>query len=321
MINEMFINAVPIIKDTDIPPRSEIKLVDIRCSKCRKIKSLRVFRKSFLSLPYVCISCVKKGNANSFYGKYHSADSKRRIGGAVCDYNGNNNPFYGKHHSNEVISKLKSDPRCFHFSESNPFYGKHHDSETKEIIAQKNREFRINHPERVIENELKRLGKSKNDFLLMLNDYVMNIHNRNSIAEKYGVDFRTMKSWWLFFQLISSADLKRLTKYRQLNSNSSIPEAKLYNLLKDKFGEDNVKRCYELGGYYYDICLFEKVLVEYDGYYWHKIVKNKNDEIKNALAKDRGYCLFRVEESPNRVPNFDAVLSDIKTLLVSANLV
>lgn len=321
MINEIFVNAVPIIRESDIPPRNEIQIVTIRCTRCQKTKSLRVFRKSFLLSPYICISCGKRGNANPFYGRHHSIDSKRKIGGAVCNYNGENNPFYGSHHSYETISKLKSNPRCYHFSTANPFYGRHHSENTKSVIKRKNKEFRKNNPEKVIENELRRLGKTKEDFFVMLNDYVMNVHNKASISEKHGIDFRTMKSWWLFYNMISPTDLKRVTKYKQLFSNPSKPEMDVYHLLKQKYGEVNVNHCYELDGYYYDICLFGKVLVEYDGYYWHKIVKNKNDAIKEERAKIHGYILYRIEEPPIGKLDMQKEMQNINTLLVSEGVI
>jgi len=303
------------IGEQDIPPRSEIRIIDIRCHNCQMIKSLKVFRKSFIKYPYICISCVKRGGNNPFYGKHHTNESKSKMGGAVIDYSKENNPFYGKQHSNETIKYLKTNPKCYHYGNENPFYGKHHTEKTKIIITEKNKKFRKTNPEKILFYNLLRIGKTKEDFEMMLNDYVLPGQNRTTLSKKYNVDFRTMKSYWLYYNMIEKKDLQRLTKYKQLYSNPSSPELKLYDLLKNIYGEENVLHCYELKGYYYDICMFGKILIEYDGYYWHKILKNNNDNKKTNIAVENGYLLYRVEEMPNRKSDISKEIENIKSLL------
>ena len=109
--------------------------------------------------------------------------------------------------------------------------------------------------------------------------------------------------------------------YKKLFANPSKPEMELYNLLKEKYGIDNIKHCYELNGYYYDICLFNKILIEYDGYYWHKILKNKNDIIKTNLAKQNDYVLYRIEENYNRKTDLNKEIENINSLLQHQNII
>jgi group I intron endonuclease len=45
------------------------------------------------------------GKENPMYGKHHSEESKRKMGGAVIDYRKERNPFYGKSHTPESIQK------------------------------------------------------------------------------------------------------------------------------------------------------------------------------------------------------------------------
>ena len=48
------------------------------------------------------------GEANGFYGKHHSEESKKIIGEKSKERNqGKNNPFYGKHHSEETKEKMR----------------------------------------------------------------------------------------------------------------------------------------------------------------------------------------------------------------------
>lgn len=63
--------------------------------------------------------------------------------------------------------------------------------------------------------------------------------------------------------------------------------------------------------YYYDFLLNDKIIVEYDGYYWHKIVES-NDEIKNKVAASNDYPLYRVEEDCFRNVDFESEIIKIK---------
>jgi len=321
MINEIYINDIKLTSEKNLPTRNSIKKVDIICLNCKSVRTLKIFRNSFFNTPYKCISCNKKGNNNPFYGKHHTDKSKENIGGASKNYSGINNPFYGKHHSKETIEKLKSNIKCFHIGIGNPFYGKHHTDESKEKIIEKNLLYRKNNLDIILENQLKNLNHSKNDFLIMLNDYINNPHNRKSMSDKYNIDFRTMQYYWLYFKFITYKELKDLKIRKKLYSNPSKPESDLYELLKNEYGDVNVKQNYEINGYYYDICLFNKFVIEYDGYYWHKIIKNKNDEIKNDIAKKQGYLIYRITENENRLTDLNKSLNDIKTLLFNNGVV
>ena len=48
---------------------------------------------------------------------------------------GENNPFYGKHHSAETRKKLSEINKGKHTGEDNPFYGKHHAAETRKKLS------------------------------------------------------------------------------------------------------------------------------------------------------------------------------------------
>lgn len=48
------------------------------------------------------------GEANGFYGKHHSEETKQKIGEKSKERNqGELNPFYGKHHSEETKQKMR----------------------------------------------------------------------------------------------------------------------------------------------------------------------------------------------------------------------
>lgn len=47
------------------------------------------------------------GIGNPFYGKHHTEETKKKIGGAAIDYSGKNNPFYGKKHDNITKEKMR----------------------------------------------------------------------------------------------------------------------------------------------------------------------------------------------------------------------
>ena len=58
-----------------------------------------------------------------------------------------------------------------------------------------------------------------------------------------------------------------------------------------------------------------EILVEYDGYYYHKVLKNNNDEIKEELALTNGYRFVRIEEDINRYADLKEGVERIKNEL------
>lgn len=75
------------------------------------------------------------GENNSFYGKHHSEESKKKISEANKVRSGEDTAFYGKHHSEETKAQLSMlQTKRLSVPENNPFYGKHHSDESKEKI-------------------------------------------------------------------------------------------------------------------------------------------------------------------------------------------
>lgn len=71
------------------------------------------------------LSTLKLGNKNPFFGKHHTKESKKLMGGSVKNYKGINGPFYGKHHTEETKKKLSKINR-----------GKLVDKETNEKVSE-----------------------------------------------------------------------------------------------------------------------------------------------------------------------------------------
>lgn len=307
MINKIYINDK--LYNSNKTIKSVIK---IQCNVCLKMIDLKCFQQKFITDKYICQSCNKKGENNPFYGKKHTNESKKLIGGAVVNYNGKNNPFYGKKHTNETINKLKN--VCANFGSKNGFYGKKHSNETIKKIKDAQKLYRENHSKEIFLKRMDRFSLTEEKLLAMLDDYINN-QNKVSFSKKYNMDFRTASSFWIRLNILTEDELKKIKVHKKLNSNPSTPEKELYNLLRNKYGELNVVHHYDLNGYFYDICIFKKILIEYDGYYWHKILKNKNDKIKNRLAKKFGYTLYRVEEDYNRKVDFANHLSKIDEIV------
>ncbi len=93
--------------------------------------------------------------------------------------------------------------------------------------------------------------------------------------------------------------------------NCSSSEIEFFNVLKYYFGR-KIERQFKLEDRYYDFILGDKILIEYDGTYWHSTPHAKeNDKYKNKLATDNGYILIRVCESKSK---------DINTLLKIINI-
>lgn len=85
------------------------------------------------------------------------------------------------------------------------------------------------------------------------------------------------------------------------NNSTSYPEQYIYYVLKQKLEKVENRRV--LGGYEYDISIKDrknkiKLLVEYDGYYYHRVVNNneKRERQKERYAKRIKYDFIRIRE-------------------------
>lgn len=193
--------------------------------------------------------------------------------------------------------------------------------------------------------------------------------NSSMISEKIGIDWRTIRGYWINLDLADKEDIKRISKKHQtmwsdvygnaggrkhiidetlvdictfmeknkgkytlseIKSKFSIKHSALilYKRLKERFGENTIKNLLKLGnsskteteflnvlGYYFsnldkqypiegkffDAKLGDKILIEFDGEYWHSLERAKiNDKEKNEIAKKNGFTLIRVKDSESK---------------------
>jgi len=105
-----------------------------------------------------------------------------------------------------------------------------------------------------------------------------------------------------------------LVLYRRLNENfgedfvknhikfinSSKSEIEFFHILKFYFGK-NVTKQNKIENKKFDFLFGNKVLIEYDGDYWHSLEKNKIRDIeKNDIALRNGYELLRIKDSESK---------------------
>lgn len=78
-------------------------------------------------------------------------------------------------------------------------------------------------------------------------------------------------------------------------------ELEYLDILSHFFGKKNVKYGYSLGDRIFDALVFNNILIEYDGSYYHSSEKSKlNDLYKTKLANQHGYKLIRVDEHTSK---------------------
>jgi hypothetical protein len=251
------------------------------------------------------------------YGTVYCSHDCYKVNGLKGEFN----PFYGKKHSEETLNKLRGDERLSHKGKDNPFYGKTHDEETKELIREKNRVWRENNKELRIQRRLNRKGLTKELLEQHWETYKTSPVNRHYFRDVVGVDYRTFQKFLIDCELQTKEQIAEITEMKQLfqhGSAISAPEMELYGLLVEQFGKDNVEHQSKRFGYWYDFCLFGKVIVEYDGYYYHKILKNKNDKIKEDLALTNGFEFVRIEEDEHRLVDWDAAIKSVKAAVKTA---
>lgn len=313
------------------------------CGTIYNIKSSNKLYQLFNYKKYNCLTCCKIGINNPFFGKKHSDKFKKRLSeerkGNWCIgekngmYNKSNYDVwiekYGKDVAEEKQRKSNEKNKNSNLGTKNHFYGKHHKKTSITKITNANLVYKEKNKDFLTKKGMDTLNITDDTLKNILNDYCNNPNNRNSIQIKYNIDFRTIESYWLKRSLISKEKLKEIKRYkkflgnRDLNKFVSKPEYDLYEKLKELHGESNVKSSFIIPNtsVIYDICLFDKVLIEYDGYYWHKIRKSKNDSYKTNLAKENKYVLYRVEENKNRNINLTIELNVINSILKENKLI
>lgn len=224
---------------------------------------------------------------------------------------GEGNPFFNKTHSKETRKKLSDALKGKLVGEKNPFFGKTHTEEAKRKSREKNRLFRENNKELVEERKLKRLNLTIDKIREIYLFYCSKGETRISTSKKFSIDFRTIRDYIIKYNIATEEEINKVAFNKKYKNSTSKGEEILNDLLVEAFGEKSIKRQFKLDRYYYDFLLNDKIIVEYDGYYWHKIVES-NDEIKNKVAASNDYPLYRVEEDCFRNVDFESEIIKIK---------
>ena len=251
---------------------------------------------------------------------YITKDKRQKYCNKNCYYStlsGKGNPFAGKKHKKESLDKMKIKLSKRMSGKKNPFYGKTHSKEIKDKLSKTHKENYKKNRKTLALNRMKRHNLSFQDLKDLWKEYKSTPVNGSFFTEKTGKDYRTIHKLLLDCNIVSKEELRKTCEAKKLFQSSGIsaPEIKLLKILNKEFGKENVEHQKRFKGYYYDFCLFDKILIEYDGYYFHKVIKNPNDQIKTRIAQSHNMILYRVEEKKNRTTNWDKALQEIKTIV------
>lgn len=112
----------------------------------------------------------------------------------------------------------------------------------------------------------------------------------NEIISILGVDVNKNYLSYFLKECLTSSELKKIKFIK-----SSQIEIDFLNVLKFYF--KNVTHSFDLNGKNFDYKIGSKILIELDGDYWHsKEEAKKNDLLKNKIAEENGYILFRISD-------------------------
>jgi very-short-patch-repair endonuclease len=250
-----------------------------QCSQCKKEFSTKDKRQKYCNKScYYALLAVEP----VFKNCTHSEESLKKMMAKQPDNKGENNPFFGKKHSQAVLN----------------------------IIKEKNQKYRNDHKEKIEAKQLELLNLTKEQIIEIFDDFKNTNQTLTSLAEKHHINRRTLKSYFLKYAC-SKEEYADLAVCKQNKAFKSMAEEKMYLMLAAAFGEENTIRQKRFGRYTFDVCLFDKLLIEYDGYYWHGFFRN-NDDFKNELATKNGYHLYRVLEPESRKTDYLQELKKIK---------
>jgi len=119
------------------------------------------------------------------------------------------------------------------------------------------------------------------------------------------IDFKIHTST-IYNKLIEQFEKGYVDKF--LKNHSSQGERDFRYILEYYFGKENINKQFKIhykdyqykrSGRWksYDYCLFNKILIEFDGKYWHSSQHAiQNDKLKDKIAQDNNFIIFRVKE-------------------------
>lgn len=139
-------------------------------------------------------------------------------------------------------------------------------------------------------------------------DFILKNKNKFNICEINRIFGEKMRQTTLLKHLIKLFG-NEVVSYLVYGVKSK-EELQFLDILKFYFGGNNIKYGFNLEGKFYDALLFNKVLIEYDGEFYHRTEKQlTNDKVKDKIAKNNGYILIRC--TPKSIKNID-LLNKIK---------
>lgn len=259
----------------------------------------------------ICLTCEKV---------FLTRDKRKKYCIRDCYYitlKGKGNPFYGKKHKRKTIDEMKKKLSQKFKGSGNSFYGKKHSKETIDKIKKSNEEYRKKNKTMILEKRLENKSLTNEVIRETWEKYNSGPYNREWIQDYLEIDYRTFKKFVIDLQIATVEEVRETGEKKKLfqGSGVSYPETVLLELLQKTFGKENVKYQVKKFGFYYDFQVYDNYLIEYDGYYFHKILRNNNDKRKEKLAEDNGYSLIRVEEDKNRKVFFDKEIKRIINII------
>lgn len=243
--------------------------------------------------------------------EYVTKDKRQKYCKRSCyDLSGEKNPFYGKKHSKELIEQITQKLKGKSSGKNNPFYGKTHPKEKQDQITESLKKYFRDNRDMILDKSWESKGYSKETLEEAYQLLVDTNETLGSLAKKYNIDRRTLKKHLMRFY----SDIETILQKKQLYQATSKQEDILYDFLCVEFRKENVQRQFRIERKIYDFLLYEKLLVEYDGYYWHQVLPN-NDIIKDQLAKERGFIVYRVKEDSSRKVSWQKEIENIRALI------
>lgn len=102
------------------------------------------------------------------------------------------------------------------------------------------------------------------------------------------------------------------------NGLSSKEELDLLFVLRYYFGETKVVSNIKIENVFYDYCINNQLLIEYDGEYWH-LNKKEQDLYKDKLAISLGYKIYRISRLTRKDINHILNIKELLSVNISSN--
>ena len=160
----------------------------------------------------------------------------------------------------------------------------------------------------IIKEKIKKINMENLGVEYPMQSQTVQDKSKQTCLKNYGVEYSLQS------EEVRSKGMKKMSENGVVPTSSQ--QLDIYDIMKKKYGDDNVKLNFPLSNVALDIALSYKdelFDVEYDCHYWHK-GKEQRDRRRDEFTKAHGYRVLRIK-SGHLIPSIEEIHSKVEEMI------